>query len=69
MSYNYPRDLEASQPMLEDLPSNRKFKSYIGLKGAENKLRRWLTDFQFMDVAIAERQVDWQKVPRVRIQK
>jgi len=38
------------------------------LKGAENKLRRWLTDFQFMDVAIAERQVDWQKVPRVRIQ-
>lgn len=53
--------------MLEGLPSTRKFKSYIGLKGAENKLRKYLKEFQFIDIATAEKQIDWKKVPRVRI--
>ena len=69
LSYIHPRDLDAGQPMLEGLPATRKFKSYVGLKGAENKLRKYLTEFQFTDIATAEKQIDWQKVPRVRIQK
>lgn len=69
LSYIHPRDLDAGQPMLEGLPATRKFKSYVGLKGAENKLRKYLTEFQFTDIATAEKQIDWEKVPRVKIQK
>ena len=67
LSYIHPRDLDAGQPMLEGLPATRKFKSYVGLKGAENKLRKYLTEFEFTDIATAEKQIDWEKVPRVKI--
>ena len=67
LSYIHPRDLDAGQPMLEGLPATRKFKSYVGLKGAENKLRKYLTEFEFTDITTAEKQIDWEKVPRVKI--
>ena len=67
MSFIYPRDLDAGQPMLEGLPATRKFKSYVGLKGAENKLRKYLTEFAFTDIATAERQINWGKAPVVRV--
>lgn len=67
LSYIHPRDLDFGQPMLEGLPIARKFKSYVGLKGAEKKLRRWLTDFEFTDIATANRAIDWEKAERVKI--
>lgn len=67
MAYIHPRDLDAGQPMLEGLPMARKFKSYVGLKGAEKKLRRWLTDFQFTDIATANKSIDWTQVPIVKL--
>ena len=67
MAYIHPRDLDTGQPMLEGLPAARKFKSYVGLKGAENKLRKYLTEFEFTDVATAEGMVDWEKVPVVKL--
>lgn len=67
MAYIHPRDLDAGQPMLEGLPAVRKFKSYVGLKGAESKLRKYLTEFEFTDIASAEKLVDWEKVPVVRL--
>jgi hypothetical protein len=67
MSYIHPRDLDAGQPMLEGLSTLRKFKSYVGLKGAEKKLRRYLTDFKFTDVRTAASQIDWDKMPVVKL--
>ena len=67
MAYIHPRDLDAGQPMLEGLPLARKFKSYVGLKGAEKKLRRWLTDFKFVDVETAQNTIDWTIVPNVHL--
>ena len=67
MAYIHPRDLDARQPMLEGLPITRKFKSYVGLGGAEQKLRRWLTDFQFVDVKTASEIVDWKVAPNIKI--
>lgn len=67
MAYIHPRDLDAGQPMLEGLPAARKFKSYVGLKGAEKKLRRWLTDFKFVDVETAQNTIDWTIVPNVHL--
>lgn len=67
MAYIHPRDLDGGQPMLEGLPLTRKFKSYVGTKGAEKKLRRYLTDFKFVDVETARLQVEWNSVPRVKL--
>lgn len=67
LSYIHPRDLDAGQPMLEGLPISRRFKSYVGLKGAEAKLRKLLTDFNFVDIGTAVRLIDWDDVKQIRI--
>lgn len=67
MSYIHPRDLDGGQPVLEGLPLSRRFKSYVGVKKAENKLRQYLTDFDFMDIRTARKQIDWSKVPVVEL--
>lgn len=67
LSYIHPRDLDAGQPMLEGLPLSRKFKSYVGLKGAADKLRKFLRDFEFVDVKTAAEMVDWKKAPVVSL--
>lgn len=67
ISYIHPRDLDAGQPMIKELPLKRKFKSYYGLKGAEKKLRQWLTDFRFTDVATADKITDWDNAPIIKL--
>lgn len=67
LSYIHPRDLDAGQPMLNDLSFKRKFKSYVGLKSSEKKLRKFLTDFDFSDISTASLQIDWNNVPIVKI--
>lgn len=67
LSYIHPRDLDAGQPVLEGLPLSRKFKSYVGLKGSTGKLRRYLTDFSFTDIASASKTIDWDNSPQIDI--
>lgn len=67
MAYLHPRDLDAGQPVLKGLPPQRRFKSYVGLGGAEKKLRKWLSDFEFTDIAGADRQIDWDAASAVRL--
>ena len=67
LSYIHPRDLDGGQPMLEGLPLKRKFKSYVGLKGASGKLRQYLKDFKFTDVKTAAENICWEKVPVVEV--
>lgn len=67
LSYIHPRDLDAGQPMVPGLPLTRKFKSYVGLKGAENKLRQLLTDFKFTDIATAEKSINWKEVRVIKL--
>ena len=67
LSYIHPRDLDAGQPMIKSLSAARKFRSYVGLKGAEQKLRHWLTDFQFTDVASADLQWDWSTALHIKL--
>jgi len=57
-----PRDLDAGQPMLEGLPLTRKFKSYVGLRGAEEKQRRYLSDFRFTGIETAAGEIGWGRV-------
>lgn len=67
MTYFHPRDFDKDQPVIEELSLSRKFKSYAGLGGAEQKLKNWLTDFDFVDIKSANKQLDWDKVPRIRL--
>lgn len=67
MSYLHPRDFDTEQPVIGDLSLARKFKSYVGLKGAAGKLERWLTDFNFVDVRTAVEQINWKAVPVVEV--
>lgn len=69
LSYIHPRDLDAGQPVIKELPAARKFKSYVGLRGADRKLRRLLTDFPFTDIRTAEMSMDWSSAPRVDLER
>ena len=63
MSYFHPRDFDPGQPMVSDLPITRKFKSYVGLRGAQKKFERWLDEFEFTDLRKAVETIDWTSVP------
>lgn len=67
LSYIHPRDLDSGQPTIKGLPITRKFKSYVGLKGAEQKLRRFLSDYPFSDLATAAALIDWDLAPIVKL--
>ncbi len=67
MSYIHPRDLDPNQPMIKELSLPRKFKSYVGLKSAQKKLEKWLTDFEFGDINAAEQIIEWNTVKNVQL--
>lgn len=67
LSYIHPRDLDPGQPMIKELSLPRRFKSYVGLRGAERKLRQWLTGFKFMDIETASDLIDWGNVPKITL--
>ena len=67
MTYLHPRDLDPTQPIINELSFLRKFKTYVGLKNAENKLEKWLSDFEFTDMATAIQMIDWENVPVVNL--
>ena len=67
MTYFHPRDFDAEQPMVPGLNPVRKFKSYVGIRGAKDKLRRLLKSNAFMDVRSANTGVDWESAPQVSL--
>ena len=67
MSYFHPRDFDPSQPMIQSLSLKRKFKSYVGLKNAESKLKKWLKDFDFTDIKSADEKINWNKAKIVNL--
>lgn len=67
MTYFHPRDFDVNQPPIKDLSKVRRFKSYVGIKGAEKKLDKWLMDFAFVDIKTANTNIDWDSVPIVEI--
>jgi len=67
MTYFHPRDFDPDQPMVPGLSAARKFKSYVGIRKAQTKLRRLLEANSFVDVREARRSVDWRAAPRVSL--
>ncbi|WP_299186406.1 polysaccharide deacetylase family protein [uncultured Aquimarina sp.] len=65
MTYFHPRDFDGDQPIIEGLNPFRKFKSYYGLEGCEKKIRKWVTDFKFVDLKTYDNNMDWKNKPTV----
>lgn len=68
MTYFHPRDFDKDQPIVTHLPVMRRLKSYIGIRSAFKKYQRLLNDFEFVNVAEADKIIDWEKVPILRIE-
>ena len=67
MTYLHPRDFDAEQPMIDGLSRFRRFKSYVGLKGAANKLDKLLNDYTFVDLKEADASIDWSSVKTINL--
>ena len=60
MTYFHPRDFDPGQPVIKSLPIMRKYKSYVGLGAAFSKFQDFLNDFEFVNIAEADKSVDWE---------
>jgi polysaccharide deacetylase family protein (PEP-CTERM system associated) len=58
MTYLHPRDFDNKQPF-KSLSLSRHIKSRIGTSGAINKLEYLLENFKFIDIAVADKIIDW----------
>lgn len=61
MTYFHPRDFDIGQPVMKNLPMVRKFKSYVGIKGAFAKFQKLLDNYDFVNIEEANKQIDWNK--------
>ena len=67
MTYFHPRDFDPCQPVIPELTTFRKFKSYVGLKASLPKLYKWTSDFDFTDLKSADNLISWDKTPIVKL--
>jgi len=67
MTYFHPRDFDPDQPIIKDLSAARKFKSYVGLGTAFEKLEKLITDFKFIDINQANKEIEWEKQKIIRL--
>ena len=68
MTYFHPRDFDTGQPVIKTLPLKRRFKSYVGIKGAFAKFQRLLDDYEFCHVEEADKRTDWTGVPVLKLE-
>ncbi len=67
MTYFHPRDFDPDQPVIRDLSLVRKFKSYVGLRGALAKLSAILDEHRYIDQQTAVAAIDWRRAGVVRL--
>ncbi|NOQ24380.1 MAG: DUF3473 domain-containing protein [Bacteroidales bacterium] len=67
MSYFHPRDFDFLQPVINELSTMRKFKSYVGLKNAYRKFVIWLDANETVSIMQADKLVDWKKAKIISI--
>lgn len=65
MTYFHPRDFDPEQPMVPGLGLSRKFKSYVGLSKAYEKLEYLLKEHKFINVDMAVKNLNWNSLEKV----
>lgn len=68
MAYFHPSDFDPGQPSMPHLPILRQLKNRICLKGAYEKFKRYISDFDFMNLREADLETDWNNSPLIRIE-
>lgn len=68
MTYFHPRDFDVEQPVIKKLPALRRFKSYVGIKGAFKKFQHLLDDYDFCSLTEANELIDWEKCPTLKLE-
>lgn len=63
MAYIHLSDIEPNQARIKELSLPLQFRRMVGIKSAERKLKKWLSDFDFVSVEQANNQIDWEKQP------
>lgn len=67
MSYFHPSDFDPGQPNMPQLSYMRQFKNRVALKGAYEKFKRYITDFDFVNLKDAIRIIDWKQYDAIPI--
>lgn len=65
MAYIHLSDIEPNQEKIKELSLPLQFRRLVGTKTAEAKLRKWLSDFSFVNVEQANNQIDWDNQPLI----
>lgn len=65
MSYFHPSDFDPDQPQMPQLSFMRQFKNRVALKGSYKKFKRFLTDFEFVNLPAADKIIDWNTAKRI----
>ena len=69
MTYFHLRDFDYGQPLLSGLTPIRKFKSYVGIKGALMKLESLLNQEKTIPLLEAASMIDWENRKRIHIKE
>jgi polysaccharide deacetylase family protein (PEP-CTERM system associated) len=69
MTYFHPRDFDTAQPNVPGLSPVRRFKSYVGIKGARAKLERLIEAEKMMTLGQAAARIDWDVMTRIEVGK
>lgn len=67
MTYFHPSDFDPEQPDMPHLSMRQRIKNRIGLRGAFGKYQKYLSDFEFINLATAIELIDWNKVPVIKL--
>ena len=61
LAYFHPSDFDPGQPQMPQLPKMRQFKNRVALKGAYEKYKRYIADFEFVNLLNADARISWDK--------
>ncbi len=69
MSYFHPSDFDPGQPNMPQLTLMRQFKNRVALKGAYNKFKKFISNYEFLDILTADSLINWDNTPIINIKK
>lgn len=67
LSYFHPSDFDPKQPQMPQLTLMRQIKNRVGLKGAYKKFKKYINEFDFLDLTEADRCINWSFCPQIDI--
>ncbi len=67
MTYFHPSDFDPNQPDMPHLSIRQRIKNRIGLRTAYSKYLNYLNDFEFINIDQADRLIDWDSQPIVKL--